>query len=104
MGMRANLSVRGATIIRCRMDMTGNQVSHDEHKLLFCECTRSNVVHFSQSNLVGVVKERESYFRQNWSSLEKRVSLATEKQLGSVLHRQARMWVEANPKIEAVSR
>lgn len=59
--MRANLSVRKVTIKRCRVDMTENQVSHDEHKLLFCECTRSNVVHFSQSILVSVVEERESY-------------------------------------------
>lgn len=95
--MRANLSVRRATIKRCRVDMTENQVSHDEHKLLFCECTRSNVVHLSQSILVSVVEERD------WSSLRKRVSLATEKQSGSVPQPQARMWVEANPKIEAVS-
>ena len=100
--MRANLSVRRATIKRCRVDMTENQVSHDEHKLLFCECTRSNVVHLSQSILVSVVEERESYLRPNWSSLQKRVSLATEKQSGSVPQPQARMWVEANPKIEAV--
>lgn len=54
--MRANLSVRKVTIKRCRVDMTENQVSHDEHKLLFCECTRSNVV--SQFSLVLSKKER----------------------------------------------